>query len=116
MTEPPVLTPAERALIRTEFMERFGQVRGLSDGILLRRWGSGPLKGQPKLPKAVAGLLARGLVAIEDRERGWPCARFTPAGLAALRLMAADARQLDPAKYRHLLAELAALAPQDVSP
>jgi hypothetical protein len=35
-------------------------------------------------------------------------ARFTPAGFAALRLLAQDRRALDPKQYAHVLEELGA--------
>lgn len=102
-------TPAERELIRREFMIKgigWSQPGYLARGIWLRRWASGPFKGRPKVPKVVQGLLDRGLVAIVDPERGFPAALFTPAGLEALRAMAQDHRQLDPVKYAHLREEL----------
>lgn len=55
-------TAAERALIRYAFMPRFGQVPRLADGVWLRTWKSGPHKGGPKLPPALAGMRERGLV------------------------------------------------------
>ncbi len=99
-------TPAERALIRRQFGSGWGEPRRLREGLWLHRWASGPNKGQPKLGKAVQSLLARGLVEIVDPERGLPSAQFTAAGLEALRTMADDARQLDPARFGHLLEDL----------
>ena len=57
-------TAGERALIRYEFMRRFGQTLALADGIWLRSWKSGPLKGGPKVPPALASMLERGLVRV----------------------------------------------------
>src|SRR5512147_2546325 len=95
-------TPAERELICRVFRAGWGEPRPLSAGIWLRRWASGPHQGAPKLPKAVQTMFDRGLVAIDDSGH-WPVARFTAAGLVVLRAMAADERQLDPAKFEHLL-------------
>lgn len=98
-------TSAERDLIRREFGAGWGEPRPLSAGIWLRRWASGPRQGAPKLPKTVQTMLDRGLVTIDDAGH-WPVARFTAAGLEALRAMAADARQLDPERFGHLIEEL----------
>ncbi len=103
--DPLALTTAERALIRHEFMVRFGQESRLADGIWLRTWRGGPQAGQPKVPPAVASLLARGLVTLApDRIGVRAC--FTPDGYAALRRFARDRRALDPATHGHLLREL----------
>src|SRR5512143_1446273 len=98
-------TAAERDLIRREFGAGWGEPRPLAAGIWLRRWASGPRKGAPKLPKAVQTMLDCSLVTIDDAGH-WPVARFTAAGLAALRAMAADARQFDSARFGLLLEEL----------
>ena len=105
--DPAPLTAAERGLIRREFRARGGQTYPLDDGIWLHRWAGGPLKGQPKLGRtAIRTLLARGLVEIVDPPGRLPFARFTRAGLEALRQMAKDRRSLPPDRYGHLLAEL----------
>ena len=112
--DPTPFTAAERHLIRTEFRARGGQTDPLDDGIWLHRWAGGPLKGQPKLSRtAIRTLLARGLVEIVDPPGRLPFARFTDAGLLALRHMARDRRSLPPDQYAHLLAELdAKLGPE----
>ena len=102
---PSPFSTAERALLRYEFLARFGQAPSLADGIWLRTWRGGPQAGQPKIPPAVASMLERGLVALAPDRIGVR-ARFTPAGLAALRLLAQDRRALDPAQYAHLRQEL----------
>jgi len=99
-------TAAERNLIRTEFMLRWGLVPSLDEGITLLRWAGGPHKGQPKLKAPVQSMLARGLVEIVNPERGIPCALFTAAGLAALQAMAKNRTFLPPAQYQHLIEEL----------
>ena len=105
--DPAPFTAAERALIRSEFRARGGQTYPLDDGIWLHRWAGGPQKGQPKLSRtAIRTLLARGLVEIVDPPGRLPFARFTDAGLLALRRMARDRRALPPDRYAHLLAEL----------
>jgi hypothetical protein len=101
----PTFTPKERDLIRMTFMVRFGQAVPLREGIWLRTWSSGPSKGQPKLTKTVQGMLDRGLVRVGQGRLG-PAALFTEDGMAALRAMAADRRQLDPEAFGHLIAEL----------
>jgi len=112
--DPAPLTAAERGLIRQKFRARGGQTCPLDDGIWLRRWAGGPRKGQPKLGRAaIRMLLERGLVEIVDPPGRLPFARFTRAGLEALRQMAKDRRSLPPDEYGHLLAELdAKLGPE----
>jgi hypothetical protein len=48
----------------------------------------------------------RGLVGIVDAERGVRTARFTPAGIEALRTMAANRKQLPPEHYGHPIQQL----------
>src|ERR1700710_2830739 len=102
---PSPFTTAERNLLRSEFMIRFGQPPSLAEGHWLRAGRGGPQAGKPKIPAAVASMLARGLVEITPARIGFR-ARFTPAGIAALRLLAQDRRALDPKQYAHLREEL----------
>ena len=97
--------PRERELIRREFCRHFGQDPSLADGILLRTWHSGPLKGEPKIPLAVQGLLDRGLVEVGPGRYG-SRAFFTAAGLAELRALLEDRRAMDPERFAHLRREL----------
>ena len=107
--DPAPFTAAERGLIRSEFRARGGQTYPLDDGIWLHRWAGGPQKGQPKLDRtAIRTLLERGLIEIVDPPGRLPFARFTRAGLDALRRMAQDRRSLPPDPYAHRLAELEA--------
>ena len=100
-------TAAERRPIRSEFRARCGQTDPLDDGLWLQRWAGGPRQGQPKLDRtAIRTLLARGLIEIVDPPDRLPFARFTRAGLDALRRMAQDRRSLPPDPYAHRLAEL----------
>ena len=103
--DPSAFSVPERALLRHEFLPRFGQVLLLADGIRLRTWRGGPQAGQPKLPPAVASMLARGLVALGQGRMG-PWVYFTQAGYAALRLLLQDRRALNPLTYAHLRQEL----------
>ena len=98
-------TLPERALLRHEFFVRFGQAPLLADGIRLRSWRTGPHAGQPKLPPAVASMLARDLVTLQSDRIG-ASVQFTAAGYAALRLLAQDRRALNPLTYAHLRQEL----------
>ena len=102
---PSPFNAAERALLRYEFLIRFGQAPSLAEGIWLRTWRGGPQAGQPKIPPAVASMLERGLVELAPGRIGFR-ARFTPAGIAALKRLAQDRRALDPAQYAHLRQEL----------
>ncbi len=102
---PSPFSTAERTLLRYEFLIRFGQAPSLAEGIWLRTWRSGPQAGQPKIPPAVASMLERGLVELGPDRIGVR-ARFTPAGIAALRRLAQDRRALDPQHYAHIREEL----------
>ena len=105
MLLPAPLNTAERNLLRHEFMIRFGQPPALTDRLWLRACCSGPQAGQPKIPAAVASMLTRGLVEIGPDRVGFR-ARFTPAGIAALRRLARDRRALDLKQYGHIRKEL----------
>src|SRR6187455_2658611 len=106
-SEPPScsFTTRERALIRHEMGQHFGQYPRLADGIMLRTWRTGERKGEPKIPPAIASMLARGLVAIRHESR-WPVACFTEAGLHELRLLVSDRRAMDAVRFAHLRREL----------
>ncbi len=99
-------TAKERALIRNEFMTRFGPPPKLADGVLVKRWVTGPNKGKPKPSLTIQGLLDRGLMELPDDGGHWLRARFTAAGIEALRAMAEDQRALPPTEYQHVLDEL----------
>ncbi len=107
-TDPSLFTPAEREFIRREFGQRFGQDPALADGIFLRVWRTGPKAGQPKVPKALEGLLAGGLVEVSPEPPSILGTRayFTPAGLEALRALLRDRRAMDPERFGHLRREL----------
>jgi hypothetical protein len=98
-------TARERALIRQEMCQHFGEYPRLADGVFLRTWRSGPLKSQPKIPPAIQSMLDRRLVEIQNTARG-PRAFFTDAGMAELRVLVADARYMDPARFPQLRYEL----------
>jgi hypothetical protein len=106
--EPPSpFDAAERALLRLEFFPRFGQAPSLVDGIWLRTWRTGAKAGQPKIPTAVASMLARGLLELQTvAGPGGIRAYFTAAGYAALRRLAQDRRALNPKQYAHVRQEL----------
>ena len=101
-------TPAERDFIRREFCTHFSSNPALADGVFLRTWRAGPLKGQPKIPKAMAGLIERNLVSLpsEPQSGFGRRAYFTEAGLAALRELLQDRRSMDPQRFAHLRQEL----------
>ena len=100
-------TSIERDLIRREFCKHFGSYPKLADG-MLRTWPSGPKADLPKVPKAMAGLVERGLVDIPSRPQPAFVARahFTAAGLAAMRELLQDRRSMNPQQFAHLHQEL----------
>ncbi|MBV8870868.1 MAG: hypothetical protein JOY65_15885, partial [Acetobacteraceae bacterium] len=77
----------------------------VADGLYLRIWRGSPQAGQPKVPLAAQGLLARGLVRLDASLRP-PRLFFTEAGLAALRAMMADPRLASPEAFAHVRQEL----------
>ncbi|MDQ2735618.1 MAG: hypothetical protein M3Y55_11660 [Pseudomonadota bacterium] len=83
----------------------FGQPPRLANGIFLRTWKSGPEKNQPKLPPAVRTMMERGLLEVRQGPRGVR-AVLTEAGFAAVRLLVADRRLMNPADFAHLRREL----------
>ncbi|MCW2239344.1 hypothetical protein [Azospirillum canadense] len=116
MTDHADLTPKERDLIRREFMRRLTSARSIHDGIMLKRWSTGPRKGEPKLQAAVQSLRNRGLVELADLDRHWPTARFTAAGYAALRRLAADRRALNAEDHAQMIGEITALDTPTATP
>jgi hypothetical protein len=102
---PIAFTAAERALIRREMSQHFGQYPSLDDGVFLRTWRSGPQKHEPKIPPAIQSMLDRGLVEIGFSARG-PRAFFTEAGLRELRRLVLDRRYMDADRFAHLRQEL----------
>ena len=105
--DPAPFTAAERLPIRSECRARCGQTDPLDEGLWLHRWAAGPHQGQPTLDRtAIRTLLERDLIEIVDPPGRLSFARFTQAGLDALRRMAQDRRLLPPDPYAHRLAEL----------
>ena len=102
---PAALTPGERDYIRSELTGPFSAVPAVAGGFPLRTWRAGVNVGQPKVPRAAAGLLERGLMWLDAT--GWlPRLVFTEAGLAALRTMMADLRGATPDRFAHVRQEL----------
>ncbi len=109
-SDAPAFTPKDRDLLRMEFMNRFGAAVSIHDGFWVKRWSTGPHKGQPKISSPLASLIERGLLQVVDTGDGMPRACFTDAGLQALIALADDRRAFQPPeRYAHLLAEIAAL-------
>ena len=101
-------TPAERDFIRREFCTHFSSYPAPADSLFLRTWRAGPQKGQPKVPKAMAGLLERNLVSLPSEPQfGFGRrAYFTKASLTALRELLQDRRSMNPQRFAHLRQEL----------
>ncbi len=58
---------------------------------------------------AVQSIIGRGLLSLVDNDAHGLKATFTPAGIEALRRMAADGRAQPPSQFQQLLDELASL-------
>ena len=111
MIDDLTLNRVEREVVRWAFICRFNEAPSVHEGLVVKRWATGPNKGKPKVEEVrmndrSGGLLERGLITIED-EGHWPRAKFTDRGLRALKLMAMDRRALDPDRHRRLIQELA---------
>jgi hypothetical protein len=116
-SDAPAFTGKDRDLLRMEFMDRFGSAVSIHDGFWVKRWSTGPRKGQPKISPTLASLMERDLLRVVEAESGMPRACFTDTGLRALIALAEDRRAFQPPeRYSHLLAEIAALrqAPSEV--
>lgn len=87
-------------------MFRFGEAPSIKDGFALKRWATGPKKGQLKLTAAAQTMLDRELIAVTD-EGHWPRAMFTQKGIEALKHLATERRGLDPERHKALIEELA---------
>ena len=109
MTQITEFTPQERDAIRREFMIRLSEARSVHEGFLVKRWATGPRKGEPKPSAAVQGLLDKGFLEMRDDGSHWLKATFTAEGFVALKRLAADTRALPPKDFQPLLDELAAL-------
>ncbi len=105
MPEDLQLSNSEKELVRCEFISNFGEPQSVTNGFLIKRWATGPKKGQPKLKTAMRGMLDRGLVTLVD-EGYWPRAMLTEKGFKALKRLAAEPRGLDPDRHRFLIDEL----------
>jgi hypothetical protein len=98
-------TALEREYIRQELGLSFGTYPSVAKGFHLRTWKSGPQAGQPRLPKAVESLVARGLMEVRPDRLG-PRAYFTHDGMKELRKFASEPKFVDPIRFRHLRVEL----------
>jgi hypothetical protein len=109
-SDSPAFTGKDRDLLRMAFMDRFGSAASIHEGFWVRRWSTGPRKGQPKISPTLASLIERDLLRLVDTGDGMPRACFTEAGLRALVALAEDRRAFQPPeRYSHMLAEIAAL-------
>jgi hypothetical protein len=108
-------TSLEREYIRQELDLSFGTYPSVARGFHLRAWKSGPQAGQPRLPKAVQTLVARGLMEVRPDRLG-PRAYFTHEGMKELRKFASEPKFLDPARFRHLRIELGLDQGSDIEP
>ena len=97
--------PAERDYIRSQLTMFFSTLPTVAEGFTLKTWAGGPQRGQPKVPQAAAGLVARGLMRLDVTAR-WPRLFFTDLGMEALQAMMADARLADPIRFAHVRQEL----------
>ncbi len=97
-------TPGEREYIRRELDIFFSSYPSVAEGFPLRTWRGGPHAGEPKLPPAAKTLLERGLARLDLARH--PRIFLTEAGLASLRMMMANRRFADPAKFAHIRREL----------
>ena len=89
-------TAGEPDYIRRELDIFFSTLPSVAEGFQLKTWRGGPDAGKPKLPPTAKGLIARGLMRL-DNEGHFPRLFFTEAGLTALRVMVSARRLLSQA-------------------
>ncbi len=99
-------TIGERDYIRRELDMFFSTLPTVAEGFMLKRWKSGPLSGQPKIPLHAQGMIDRGLMRVEAASKPWPRLFFTETGLAALRRLVLNRRHMDAKKFIHIRQEL----------
>ena len=95
----------ERDFIRRALDRFFSTLPTVAEGVMLKTWRGGPNAGQPKVPPAAQGLLARGLLRLDTSGR-LPTLFFTEEGIEALRAMMRDGRLADPERFAHVRHEL----------
>ncbi len=99
------LTTAERAWIRRELGPHFGTAVNLAEGFILRKWKTGPERGETKLPPPVRTMVERKLLEVRAVGQG-ARAFFTAEGLKELRNLVGDKRAMNPAQFAHLYGQL----------
>ncbi|WP_158746934.1 hypothetical protein [Acidisphaera sp. L21] len=104
-TTAMTFNPKERDFIRRELDMFFSTYPTIAEGIQLRTWRGGARAGAPKIPPTAQSMLDRGLLRLDVTLRP-PRLFFTDEGLAELRVMMADRRLADPAKFTHIREEL----------
>ena len=72
-------TAGERDYIRRELGMFFSTLPSVAEGFQLKTWRGGPDAGKPKLPPTAKGLIARGLMRL-DNEGHFPRLFFTGDG------------------------------------
>ena len=105
-------TPGERDYIRHELDQFFSTLPSVAEGFQLKTWRGGPEAGRPRLPRTAQGLVARGLLRLDEEQRP-PRLFFTEAGMMALRAMMSDGRLADPKRFAHIRRELGIDPPLD---
>lgn len=100
----PLFSESEMELLKSRLSYQFGMAPRLCDGIALKFWKSGALKGTPRVPTALQAAIVRGLMTLVIQNGQVPYAAFTGDGLRALQLGLASAR--DSERFADLLIEL----------
>jgi len=103
---PTPFTKTELDYLKRYLEIQFGEVPNLRDGLVLKTWKAGELKGRPKLPAPLQSLVDRSLLAVVTQEGTLPVAVFTEAGLAALTYVVADLQVFPTGRFDHLRSQL----------
>lgn len=103
---PTPFTKTELDFLKRHLEIQFGEVPNLCDGLVLKTWKSGKLKGHPKLPAPLQSLVDRSLLAVVTHDGRLPVAMFTEAGILVLTEVVRDTQLFPSGRFDHLRRQL----------
>lgn len=103
---PIPFTKTELDFLKRHLEIQFGEPPKIRDGLVLKTWKSGELKGRPKLSAPLQSLVDRSLLAVVAHGGRLPVAVFTEAGIAALTHAVGDTQVFPSGRFDHLRIQL----------